>query len=308
MLTDEQLKQRKGRITASVVPLILGSNPYGDEQTAYNRIMGLDSFTGNKATERGDLLEHVVLDYVTEVFPDLRREAGEFVSKDDWAGCTIDATYWEGNTLLFGGEGKTVGMGSASNWGEGGTNQVPDYVRHQCVWQLFCWPKLDRIYVPVLFGGNKFEFELYHVDRRDSEIESVAKLAYDWWERHIRNRMPPEPGQVIGGDSGESPGGNSIEPANASRINNLITMYRESRELLDSAKGSIDQIRALIMDNMGGEKSVDLMSAKVSRSKRGGKPKVDWKAVAQSMHAPDDLIERFTQETIATEYITVRLK
>ena len=309
MLTDEQLKARKGRVTSSVVSLIVGSNPWGDEEAAYKRIMGLSTFQGNAATKRGDMLEHVVLDYVCDQFPELHREDPAFVPKDDWAGDSMDALYLDGNRPVFGGEGKTVAGAGADKWGEPGTSQVPEYVKHQAMWHLFHWPQVDRIYVPVLFGGSRFEFQLYHVERRDSEIEALAKACYQWWERHIKHAVPPA-GSTIrrSGEAGTAGGDRPIKPADSERINNLAHVYAQAKSQNEVSKSAMDVTRDEMLKALGTEDRVTTPIAKVIRSVRGAKPKVDWRAVAQELHAPDEVIERNTVPGKATEYVTVKLK
>lgn len=48
---------RRGKITASNAGALLGLNPYTSRKLAYLRLLGQDTFTGNKATEHGNTNE-----------------------------------------------------------------------------------------------------------------------------------------------------------------------------------------------------------------------------------------------------------
>lgn len=82
-----------------------------------------------------------------------------------------------------------LAAGSAE-WGEPGTDEVPQHYWTQCQWYLGVTglPKAD---LAVLFGGQKFA--IYTI-QPDAAIQlDMLERAQDWWERHVVCDMPPEP-------------------------------------------------------------------------------------------------------------------
>ena len=67
MLTTEQREQRKGKITSSVAAAALGLHSYKTPLQAWMDVRGEAPNVGTKATERGDRLERIVLEYPAEV-------------------------------------------------------------------------------------------------------------------------------------------------------------------------------------------------------------------------------------------------
>lgn len=202
MLTPDQLEARKGKITSSIAAACLGLHPLITPLQAKARILGTDGFMGNKATERGNLLEDIILEYPSEVKNvDNFRAPFRAHPTHVWSADSCDALYkrcvddkrWD---LVAIGEGKTVAMGLAGEYGEEGTDQVPAHVLVQCHWHLIHWPEVDICYVPVLVGGYEFEFRLYEV-HRDIEVEQrLLESLGKWHHEHIV--LDKEPAAMAG--------------------------------------------------------------------------------------------------------------
>ena len=97
--TPEWFKQRKGRITGSVVGAALGVNPYMTPDALIRRLVRLwhgaeSEFNGNIATEYGSLNEPIAqLDYTNKT-GNLVHECGFFVHPEhDWLGASPDGIF-----------------------------------------------------------------------------------------------------------------------------------------------------------------------------------------------------------------------
>lgn len=80
--------------------------------------------------------------------------------------------------------------GRASEWGESGSDQVPEAYLVQCATYMALTecPKWD---LAVLFGNT--EFRIYHLTR-DEELEALLlDEASRFWTDHVLARVPPDP-------------------------------------------------------------------------------------------------------------------
>ena len=90
--TDEWLELRKGKITGTLIPLLQNGS-----MTAYKKFAGLDTFTGNRHTERGTKAESLIRDLV-EIIQDKRFT--ECVYGDDVFLGSLDGLSEDGTTVL----------------------------------------------------------------------------------------------------------------------------------------------------------------------------------------------------------------
>jgi len=88
-------------------------------------------------------------------------------------------------------EAKTANLANVhadhSQWGDDGTDYIPDNYIIQCQQQMFV-RALDRVYVPALIG-NKGMF-LYEIERNEDLIKSIRDVAGEWWDRHVIKKEP----------------------------------------------------------------------------------------------------------------------
>ena len=77
--TPEWFEARRGLVTASDVPAIMGVNPWCTARDVFLRKIHGTEFQGNANTERGKLLEPVIFDRYADGHDDLVRSPGLFV-------------------------------------------------------------------------------------------------------------------------------------------------------------------------------------------------------------------------------------
>ena len=103
----------------------------------------------------------------------------------------------------YGLEGKAVMPGNPAidQWGDDGTDKVPDNVIIQCQQQMAVW-NLEVTFVPVLWClGYRPEFRLYRVERDEAMwngweekgkwCDGLCTRAVRWWNAHIVPQIPP---------------------------------------------------------------------------------------------------------------------
>lgn len=186
MLTQQELDRRRHFITASDVPAILGKSPWRNAADVYwAKVRGTADKT-NDAMEAGNMLEPIVLQWAD-------RELGG-VLPGDWrvAENGINAASLDGMTLIGEPvEAKTSGItgpGSPHQWGEEGTDEIPDYYLLQVQAQLLVTGQ-GLAFVPALIGNRGFV--MFLVERNDRLIGVIESRSVEFMER-VRNQDPPD--------------------------------------------------------------------------------------------------------------------
>lgn len=193
MLTEAQLRDRQHYIGGSDVGSILGLNKYRSPLDVYLEKTGEikpPDLSGNPAVHWGNRLEDLISDeYAVREGVRVRRRNKPIRLKDanSWAGANLDRSV-DGQRKVF--EAKTAGQYMTKDWGEEGTDEVPDTYLTQVHWYMGItgYQKAD---LAVLIGGR--DFRIYRFDF-DAELFQMAFDRCDaFWHRHVLRRTPPAP-------------------------------------------------------------------------------------------------------------------
>lgn len=187
MLTQDEIERRRHFLTATDVPQILGKSPWGNASDVYLNKVHRRQFTGNAATEAGTLLEPAVVAWA-------HQQLGGVV-EGDWRvhenginACSLDAMTLDGEPV----EAKTsgiVGPGSPHQWGEPGTDEIPDYYLLQVHAQLLV-TGAKRAFVPALIGGRGFV--MYVVRSHQGLEDQIQRASEQFWTEHVEARIQPD--------------------------------------------------------------------------------------------------------------------
>lgn len=289
MFTSEQLAKRREFIGASEAAAVLGLSPYRTALDVYTaKVLGEES-KETRFTRWGHRLEAVVADAYAE-------ETGREIIADQVTrlhpvypciGATPDFRVPGG--LL---EVKTGDKATADRWGEPGTDQVPEHVACQVVVQMAVCD-VDRGDVAVLLGGN--DLRVYTI-QRDRVLEaSLLEQLVAWWQSHVVTRQAPSP------TSGEDalrfvarmfPRSESdiVRPASEEEAADLIELLHLKGDVKE-LEGEIALLEAKLKSAIGTGGGISSAEGSVTwkSTKSGG---TDWKAVAEALNAPADLIAR----------------
>jgi putative phage-type endonuclease len=204
MITAEQKIARQGRIGSSDAAAILGLDPYRSAADVWLEKTGqADGFDGNEHTERGNLLEPVLLRWAkgqiakeeeaSDLIPNFESDIA-FTHPSGLLIANLDAVMYP-NMQADGPVGIIEAKTTVDNegWGEPGTDQVPDRVNVQVHHQFVCVPSARVAWVPVLLPGfKKFDWRLYRVERNDELCAIVENAGLDFMERFILPRVRPD--------------------------------------------------------------------------------------------------------------------
>lgn len=197
--------QRLTGLGGSDIGAILGLNPWRSPFQVYLEKVGEAApFEGNLQTRFGTYAEEFVAqEYchqtgqrVQRFTPMLRHPTAPLIGHVDRLVVPDGAkraSYRQEIRTDLGLEAKTASAfatGRGSEWGESGTDQVPEAYLTQtaCYMALTGCPKWD---IAVLFGNQ--EFRVYHL-QRDLELEAmILDEASRFWTDHVLARNPPTP-------------------------------------------------------------------------------------------------------------------
>ena len=308
MLTTEQRKARAGKITSSIAAGALGLNPRMTPIQAWLAARGEAPDIDTKATQRGNRLEGLILDSVAEELGLIRKSA-EFRSKAPWAGDSTDALYFDGDELVAIGEGKSASLGISKEYGEEGTDEVPESTLIQSHWHLWHWPEVRICWVPVLVGGYAFEFRRYRVDH-DEELEGILVQDLERWHRDyvVTGKMPP----AAGGDSEYltklHPHESGEWIPDAAEVMAAARDYHLAHNAAKAAIAEKEDAKARLQELLGSASGCKAAWGKVTWTNNKPTVRTDWEAVATELGATQELVDRFTIEKPGPRVMRVTYK
>lgn len=193
--SKEDLGDRTKYIGASDVGPILGLSPY---QTTYDvwlqktgRVPPVD-LSDNKAAEAGTILESSILDWAEKDLGVIKRKIEIRIP-----GLGFPLTvHLDGLTAdLCPVEAKTSGLFSPlhTNWGEPGTDSVPDFVAIQVQTQIIGCAG-DMGYIPAFLGGRGFS--MYRIPSSKELQSMICEALGTFWNDYVIKDTPPEGGQA----------------------------------------------------------------------------------------------------------------
>jgi putative phage-type endonuclease len=239
----EHLGNRTKYIGASDAPAILGLDrfrtPYDVWLEKTGRIPQTD-LTGNKAAEAGIILEPSVLDFAEKHIGKIKRKIevpGEGLGYPlvvHLDGITVDG----GDPV----EAKTSGLFSplAIEWGEDGTDEVPDYVAIQAQTQLI--PTKSEInHIPAFLGGKGFV--MYWIEKADELQQIINDRLGIFWNDHVLKDTPPLdslPSLDLAGKIYREPGSlTEIDPVILDLYLETIAAEKATSKFRNAAKASL---------------------------------------------------------------------
>lgn len=186
---QEWLKQRKHYLGGSDLGAICGLNAFKTPLDVYlEKTEGNSEEEINAAMRWGNLLEDAVAKAYAE-------DTGQIVSIElnvlyhpeyPFLGANIDRWVGDKEFVL---ECKTAGFNKGKEWGEVGSDQIPEsYLVQVAYYAAICnVPKVD---IAVLIGGQ--DFRIYTYERNKDLEEKLIKIAVNFWKNHVEKGIPPK--------------------------------------------------------------------------------------------------------------------
>lgn len=179
---------RRNGIGASEAPAAVGLSPWDSPLGLYLRKIGEGpSIEQNEAMRWGQLLEPVVL-------AEFERRSGRKLVETQarcqhadlpWLWATVDGLLDSPPEIV---EAKTAGQWAADEWGEDGTDEIPEPYIVQTAVQLAC-SGVSVVHIPVLIAGQ--DYRCFRLERNEALITRVLELLTEFWQRVQERRPPP---------------------------------------------------------------------------------------------------------------------
>lgn len=195
MNKEKWLEKRKSYIGGSDIGAIIGCNPYKTiidvylEKTSTEPVIEPE----NEAIYWGNVLERLVFEkYLKNT---KRHEVvyhnQTFKHKDyDFLGANLDFLVNDNDKQKIIIECKTAGARMSGQWGEEGTDDIPDSYLCQVAWYSAI-TGIPRVDIAVLIGGQDFRIYTY---KKNPQFEADLIInAVNFWNNHVLKRIAPVP-------------------------------------------------------------------------------------------------------------------
>jgi putative phage-type endonuclease len=298
----EWLEKRRQYLGGTDVAAIVGKSRWASPLSVYEaKVLGKDDPAAPEAAEAGLCLEPLIRDW-------FKRDTGLDVQfgvqhvthpQFPFLGANPDGLVGE-DALL---EIKTHGIHTAGDWGEEGTDEIPDAYHIQCVWYLGLTGREVAHVVAVDTGCWKRRYYTVHAD--GPYFDALVRQAVRFWKEHVEPKVQPaatgHPSEVEvlrrihPRDNGEIAFAGAEIDAAAERYLQLTADIDvlESEQLAEKAK-----IIAAIGDASGVQTAFGPFTYKASKDKEV----VDWEAVARELGKAQPAL----LEALAAQHTTTR--
>jgi putative phage-type endonuclease len=186
---QEWLRERKNYLGGTDLAAICGLNPYRTALDVYLDKTSDDIRCETSPAMRwGTLLEDTIAKEYAEVTGQTIEIEPNTIYHPSmkFLGANIDRWVGDKEYVL---ECKTAGFTRGKEWGEEGTDQIPEsYLVQVAYYAAICAvPKID---IAVLIGGQ--DFRIYTYERTKELEDKLIKIACNFWHNHIEKMIPPK--------------------------------------------------------------------------------------------------------------------
>lgn len=242
--TPEWHEERRTGIGGSDAAAAIGLNPYKSPYELWLEKTGelapLD-LSDNDAVHFGNVLEGVVCDEFSQrEGKQVRRVNAMLRSREHpFLVVHLDRRVVGEKAIV---EAKTAGAHRALDFGEPGTDQIPEEYLIQAQHGMYV-AEAERAYVPVLIGGQKYG--TYVVERDDVLIARLVKIEVSFWDLVLRR---------------EPPGIKTVEDARArykistdvavvasAEVEDVVKALAQAKETAKQREAEIDLLQAQVM-------------------------------------------------------------
>jgi putative phage-type endonuclease len=309
------------KVGGSDVAAIMGLDPYKTALSVWTRIVHGVETPDNHAMRRGRALESGVLRlYEEETGRNTYAMRSPLVGLPEHFRASLDGVSCVGKrgpgVQLRVVEVKTAGRGFGLEWGEPGTEEVPDGYALQVQWYLGWGLRVGRVQdrqadMAALLAGD---FALYHV-HFDPEVFGVLQdRAARFWRDHVETGRPPEVAPTtqdaglvrrIRRDPGIPPLDYQLmDPRHQRTARRYAKMRRNASKWLSWAERAETELK-LAVAAAGGIRGLPSSTGleRIDWNTRKGRTITDWEAVAREMAADNafDITSMIARHTKTSE-------
>ena len=189
-ITAEQRERRRSFVGSSDIAALLEMDPFQNKHGVFMEKMYGTSDISSEAMEIGDMVEEPLVRWAAEEHgfaESLIFGPETMVHENGIMAVNLDGLA-PAETMF---EAKYTSVGE--EWGDPGSDEVPDRVIAQCQFAMACVPTIRVAYVPAFITrANRLTKAIYVVERNTELIEAIETIATDFMVNHVRCGRPPE--------------------------------------------------------------------------------------------------------------------
>ena len=176
--------------------------------------------------------------------------------------------------------------GRRNDYGEPGTDQVPEHVACQCHWYMGL-TGAEWWDVAVLFFAPSRRFEIFRLQRSEEIINNLIRAGKIFWENHVLPQNPPpidasEGSKKLINHLYPSEKGAELKVADA-EAEIIIQLLKEKEAARDKAMNELALVQNSIKMLIGESPGIISGLGKVTWRKSKDRRSIDWKAVADEL-------------------------
>lgn len=303
------LERRRSGIGGSDIAAIIGISPWKTPRDIYLAKKGLaENEPATEAMYWGTVLEDVVAkEYALRTGRKIERCSIQFQHKEyPFLVGNLDRLVWadNGHKPIVKGElrtdrileCKTASQYAAGEWGEAGTQDIPEHYKCQVQWYLGITGALVCD-VAVLIGNR--DFRIYEIPRNEKVISYLFQEGVNFWRDYIETDTMP-PAKTLEDVERLSHGTPKERRFAPDPVVDAVKRYAELDAQAKAIKEEQDALKVTICDCIGDAVELASPDGVKLATWSAAKPveKTDWKAVAAEMGAPADIVAKHTVESM----------
>lgn len=238
------LEERRKGIGGSDVAAILGLSPWKTPYRVYQeKRKEIDDWKGNAQTDWGTRMEPVLRQWYSDTTGRVVRVPDKIIKSNKYPFMLASLDGFTDDKRVV--EIKTARHGK--DWGEPGTNEIPDYYAVQCHHYMIV-TGYEVTDMPVSIAGGSPA--LYEVPADKEIAEMIIEACASFWQRVVDGN-PPEPVNYADAVQrfGKSTSTGSVMANDL--IVSLIERLRTTREKMDELKATEETIKSEIISYLG---------------------------------------------------------
>jgi putative phage-type endonuclease len=286
-MDSQTWEERKKCITGTDIAAICGISKWASPLSVFLEKTGLNGpIEDNRYMEWGRRLEPIVAKKYSDEKA-VALEPGGFFRKGIFGG-TVD--FLAPDRIV---EIKTTSFRGTQDWGEAGSDQIPDYYQTQVQWYM-ALHDMDLADVAVLIGGN--DYRVYCCKRNRHLVGLLQDKANHFWENFVvKEVMPPASSRIdqnIVSRLFESHGAAILERP---YLDEHARRLAELKDKQSKNEDEIDKIEAIIKGEIGENAGVKSKFWSATWKKISDSKKTDWKSLVEEINPSKELIEKHTK-------------
>ncbi|MCL2119140.1 MAG: YqaJ viral recombinase family protein [Planctomycetaceae bacterium] len=294
-------------IGGSTIAAILSDSPWGSPYSVWLQLTGkLPPGEENAAMSRGNAAEPVIASMYALNHPEYSVETHGIVEHPEFSYLigSPDRLLIQDGELVAGLEIKTANIMDMNQWGDEGSAEIPFHYWCQCLWYA------GLLNVPVWYVAVGFVpperrkisvYREYEVRPEPGQFDMMLNKAVRFWTEHVEADVPPpitapdrETTRYLRSRYPVHEPDKWLEPTE--EIEELTGRLLEARKVFDASEREFELCKTLMIAALGDAEGVTTSAGKITYKASKPTQKTDWKAVADSLSPPKEIIDNFTKE------------